>query len=76
MYHPTDRITHTTAFFTPAVEHWLIDVNVGVDVSNSIRDVHCGIVQERTTIVFTLMILFKCTIKKNIYIVFEIVWQN
>ena len=23
MHHPTDRITHTTAFFTPVVEHWL-----------------------------------------------------
>ena len=23
MHHPTDRIAHTTAFGTPAVEHWL-----------------------------------------------------
>ena len=23
MHHPTDRITHTTAFGTPVVEHWL-----------------------------------------------------
>ena len=23
MHHPTDRITHTTAFVTPSVEHWL-----------------------------------------------------
>ena len=23
MHHPTDRITHTTAFVTPIVEHWL-----------------------------------------------------
>ena len=22
-FHPTDRITHTTAFVTPVVEHWL-----------------------------------------------------
>ena len=22
-HHPTDRITHTTAFVTPVVEHWL-----------------------------------------------------
>ena len=22
MHHPTDRITHTTAFITPVVEHW------------------------------------------------------
>ena len=24
MHHPTDRITHTTAFVTPVVEHWRI----------------------------------------------------
>ena len=23
MHHPTDRITHTSAFATPVVEHWL-----------------------------------------------------
>ena len=23
MHHPTDRITHTTAFVTRVVEHWL-----------------------------------------------------
>ena len=23
MHHPTDRITHTTAFVTTVVEHWL-----------------------------------------------------
>ena len=23
MHHPTHRITHTTAFVTPVVEHWL-----------------------------------------------------
>ena len=23
MHDPTDRITHTTAFVTPVVEHWL-----------------------------------------------------
>ena len=23
MHHPTDRITHTTAFVKPVVEHWL-----------------------------------------------------
>ena len=23
MHHPTDRITHTTVFVTPVVEHWL-----------------------------------------------------
>ena len=23
MHHPADRITHTTAFVTPVVEHWL-----------------------------------------------------
>ena len=23
MHHPTDRITHTTAFVTPVVDHWM-----------------------------------------------------
>ena len=23
MHHPTDGVTHTTAFVTPVVEHWL-----------------------------------------------------
>ena len=23
MHHPTDRLTHTTDFVTPVVEHWL-----------------------------------------------------
>ena len=23
MHHPTDRITHTTAFVPPVVEHWM-----------------------------------------------------
>ena len=23
MHHPTNRITHTTVFVTPVVEHWL-----------------------------------------------------
>ena len=23
MHHPIDRITHTTAFVTPVMEHWL-----------------------------------------------------
>ena len=23
MHHPTDRITHTTAFVAPVMEHWL-----------------------------------------------------
>ena len=23
MHHPTDRITHTTSFVTPVLEHWL-----------------------------------------------------
>ena len=25
MHHPTDRITHTTTFVTPVVEHWPIE---------------------------------------------------
>ena len=28
MHHPTDRITHTTAFVTPVVEHWLYSYGV------------------------------------------------
>ena len=30
MHHPTDRITHTTAFVTPVVEHWLIPPGQGL----------------------------------------------
>ena len=26
MHHPTDRITHTTAFVTPVVGHWRFNV--------------------------------------------------
>ena len=26
MLHPTDKIAYTTAFVTPAVEHWLEDI--------------------------------------------------
>ena len=35
MHHPIDRMTHTTAFVTPVVEHWLereICVCVGIDL--------------------------------------------
>ena len=32
MHHPTDRITHTTAFVTPVVEHWLGDERKEVNV--------------------------------------------
>ena len=41
MHHPTDRITHTTAFVTPVVEHWLFSSDAaggeldGVYVINS-----------------------------------------
>ena len=40
MHHPTDRITHTTAFVTPVVEHWLereIDLNGSVDSSHRVK---------------------------------------
>ena len=30
MHHPTDRITHTTAFVIPVVEHWLERQNRGM----------------------------------------------
>ena len=40
MHHPTDRITHTTAFVTPVVEHWLErEIAQWVDV---IQAVICG----------------------------------
>ena len=26
MHHPTDRIVHTTAFVTPAMEHWTEEI--------------------------------------------------
>ena len=29
MHHPTERITHTTAFVTPVVEHWLSVLDIG-----------------------------------------------
>ena len=32
MHHPTDRITHTMAFVTPVVEHWLERQKVGKKV--------------------------------------------
>ena len=38
MHHPTDRITHTTAFVTPVVEHWL--ERDGLGMSNSLNTVY------------------------------------
>ena len=36
MHHPTDRITHTTAFVTPVVEHWLErEIAQWVDIRNN-----------------------------------------
>ena len=33
MLNPTDRITHTTAFATPVVEHWLeLEISVKQDI--------------------------------------------
>ena len=34
MHHPTDRISHTTAFVTPVVEHWLEQENWVTSDSN------------------------------------------
>ena len=31
MHHPTDRITHTTAFVIPVVEHWLCSTHCGLE---------------------------------------------
>ena len=33
MHHPTHKITHTTAFVTPVVEHWLEPEVLLVDLS-------------------------------------------
>ena len=37
MHHPTDRITHTTAFVTPVAEHWLEPARrkVGISITSS-----------------------------------------
>ena len=38
MHHPTDRITHTTAFVTPVVRHWLVrEIAQSVHHEGSIR---------------------------------------
>ena len=36
MHHPTDRITHTMAFVTPVVEHWLERITHGSHNSSDI----------------------------------------
>ena len=33
MYHPTDRIIHTTAFVKPVVDHWLVREIAQWDIS-------------------------------------------
>ena len=47
MYHPTDRIAHTTAFATPVVEHWLerveykvTTITVGVNYREQKKEVN------------------------------------
>ena len=48
MNHPTDRITHTTAFVTPVVEHWLErEIAQWVHHEGSIRR-PIGIMSERS----------------------------
>ena len=37
MHHPTDRKTHTTAFVTPVVEHWLEREMQLLEVENNIK---------------------------------------
>ena len=37
MHHPIDRITHTTAFGTPVVEHWKREIGQWVHHEGSIR---------------------------------------
>ena len=44
MHHPTDRITHTTAFVTPVVEHWLeqiLDIRHMVTLRHGLRETGC-----------------------------------
>ena len=46
MHHPTDRITHTTGFVTPVVEHWLDTVcnaTIGRQAFVQVSSVSCGI---------------------------------
>ena len=38
MHHLTDRITHTTAFVTPVVEHWLKQEILSVRPNAAIND--------------------------------------
>ena len=40
MHHPTDRITHTTAFVTPVVEHWLEREQL-YSIKTAIWDCYC-----------------------------------
>ena len=35
MQHCTDRIVHTMAFGTPAVEHWLEGPDIGFQIKNT-----------------------------------------
>ena len=50
MHHPTDRITHTTAFVTPVVEHWLEREiqSKGVRCSSVIRAFAHGVMGRRS----------------------------
>ena len=42
MHHPTNRITHTTAFVTPVVEHWLERGNSSMgNNTNDTKIFHC-----------------------------------
>ena len=47
MHHSIDRITHTTAFVTPVVEHWLdreiIYISVHTVTGNNLNDSSNGI---------------------------------
>ena len=48
MHHPTDRITHTTAFVAPVVEHWLE------------REIDLGRKEEEGNVLFNDMFAFWC----------------
>ena len=53
MHHPTDRIIHTTAFFTPCVDHWLErEIDQWVHHEGSIRRPITPWVNALTTVIY------------------------
>ena len=63
MHHPTDRITHTMAFVTPVVEHWLErEIAQWVHHEGSIRqaDAHVEMLVFKKNIILTFNKLIVC----------------